>query len=63
MQISTYTKGHGVFVPVEEGAMLCIGSEQDVREASPQDIVEMIYQARQVSTYMGIGSAKGRVTH
>lgn len=62
-QIATYTKGQGVFVPVERGAMLCIGSEQDVKESTPEDIVEMIYEARQTSAYMEIGSGKGRILH
>ena len=63
MQIATYTKGHGVFVPVEGGAMLCIGSKQDVEEASPEDIIEMIHRARRVSLYMAIASSVGRIVH
>lgn len=62
-QIATYTKGHGVFVAVEQGAMLCIGEVDDIKEASPEEIVEIIYQARCISAYMMIGSGVNRVIH
>ncbi len=61
MQIATYTKGHGVFVAVEGGAMLCIGSQEDIQESTPEDVVERIYSARQISAYMAICSGNGRV--
>lgn len=60
--LNTYVKGGGVFVPIGN-SMLCIGSVEDIEGATPEEIVEMIYQARQVSSYMTIASGRNRIVH
>lgn len=62
MELLTYVKQQAVFVPIGEH-MLCIGSVEDVEGATSEEIVEMIYVARQTSLYQMIACGRTRVLH
>ena len=62
MDVTTYIKLGAVFVPLGSH-MLCIGSVEDIEGATPEEIVEMIYQARQMSLYAMIASGTNRTRH
>ena len=44
----------GVYVEVERGKMLCIGTKTEVDAADSMMIAEMIYSALQINRYQGI---------
>jgi len=61
-EVKTYVKGYGVFVPCGKH-FLCICSKEELDQATPEEVVEMIYQARQVELYMMMASGCARTIH
>lgn len=58
-----YTKRGEAYVPMPNGAMLCIGNREDIYNKTPTEICEMVYQAVCLMKYRAISSSQGAILH
>ena len=58
-----YVQEKLAYVPLGGGNLLCIGSEEEVTNANPIKVVEMIAEALAVCQYHAINSSKGFTKH